>query len=123
MRLPFTVIVKVGTGSAGALRPGTDSKAARSTTLPSASKASNTAGVPVDPQNEIVTDETGLGNVARTGIGSVAIAQTMPLWPVERWVKNINDALSLRLLRLAREGESDALLFPSRHSVRLAIGQ
>jgi hypothetical protein len=30
-----------------------------------------------------------LGNVARTGIGSVAIAHAIPLWPVERWVKNI----------------------------------
>ena len=44
----------------------------------------------MDPQNETSTDETGLGNAARTGIGSVAIAQTTPLWPVERWVKNIS---------------------------------
>src|ERR1044072_7704230 len=90
MRLLFTVIVKVGTGSPGALRPGTDSRVARSTTLPSASKASSRAGEAGEPQNETVTDDTGFEKVARTGIGSVAIAQTRPLWPVERCVKNIN---------------------------------
>ena len=37
-----------------------------------------------------MTEETGLGKVARTGIGSVAMAQAMPLCPVERWVKNIS---------------------------------
>ena len=74
MRLPLTVMVKMGTGSAGALRPGTDSRLSRSSTLPSESNASRRAGVPVDPQNETVTEETGVANVARTGIGSVAMA-------------------------------------------------
>ena len=85
MLAAFTVRVKIGIGSPGALRPGTDSSRARSTTLPSASKASTRAGVPVDPHIARVTDETGLGKVARTGIGSVAIAQTIPLWPEARW--------------------------------------
>src|ERR1051326_1739689 len=88
--LPLTVMLKNGTGSPGVLRPGADGRLARSTTLPLASKASRSAGDPVDAQNDIVTDETGLGKVARTGMDSVAIAETIPLLPVARWVKNIS---------------------------------
>lgn len=84
MRAAFTVIVKMGTGSPGALRPGTDSRLAWSTTLPSASNTFTKAGVPVDPHNDSVTEETGFGKVARTGIASVAMALAIPLWPVAK---------------------------------------
>src|SRR5947209_8253500 len=90
MRLAFTVMVKMGTGSPGDLRAGTDSRLVRSTTLPPASNASSRAGVAVDPQKDTVTDETGFGKAARTGIGSVAMAQAIPLWPLDRCVKNIS---------------------------------
>jgi len=72
-------MVKNGTESPGAFRPGTDGTLARSTTLPLALNASSSAGVPVDPQKDIVTDETGFGKVARTGMDSVAMAETIPL--------------------------------------------
>src|SRR4249919_2747022 len=98
MRGAFTVMVKMGTGSPGSLRPGTDSSAARFTTLPSESNASNTAGVPVDPQNETVTEETGVGKVARTGIGSSAMAHRIPLRPVATCGKNMTSPLALDFL-------------------------
>ena len=79
MRLDFADDVKTGTGSRGALRPGTDSRLAGPTPLPSSSKASRTVGVPVEAQKEISTEESGAGNVARTGIDSVAMAQTIAL--------------------------------------------
>src|SRR4051794_36458687 len=103
MRLAFTVMVKTGTGSPGALRLGTDSRLARSTTLPSASKASSSAGIAVDPQNETDTEATGAGKVARTGIDSVAMAHAIPLWPFERWVKNTSRPFPFRLLRFMGE--------------------
>src|SRR4051812_30421135 len=90
IRGAFTVMLNIGTGSPGDLRAGADSRLARSTTFPSASKASRTTGVPVDPQKDTVTEATGFGYMARTGIDSVAIAQTRPLWPLERCVKNIS---------------------------------
>src|SRR4029077_469520 len=98
MRLAFTVMVKIGTGSPGALRPGTDSRLARSSTLPSESNASRRAGVPVDPQNETVTEETGAGKVARTGIGSSAIAHKIPLRPVPTCGKNMTKPFALDFL-------------------------
>src|SRR4051812_46449219 len=95
MRLALTVMLKTGIGSPGALRPGMDSSLTRSTTLPSESKASSNAGVRVDPHSATVTEETGFGKVAWTGIGSLAIAHTMPLWPEVGWGKNITTPLAL----------------------------
>src|SRR3954469_15409332 len=95
MRGALTVIVKMGTGSPGAWRPGIEARLARSTTLPPESKASSSAGIPVDSHMATVTEETAFGKVARTGIGSAAIAHAIPLWPDDRCWKNITRPFAL----------------------------
>src|SRR5450755_2594581 len=98
MFVPFTVNSQVGMGSPGALRPGMVSSNALSSNLPSASKASNFAGQPVEPHNTSVTEEQPLVNCARTGIGSSAMALRIPFLPDGRCGKNISRALAWLLV-------------------------
>src|ERR1017187_2236673 len=98
MFVPFTVNSKVGIGSPGALRPGIVSSDASSSSLPSASKASNRAAQPVEPHNTSLTQEQPLVNRARTGIGSSAMALRIPLWPDGMCGKNMSRALALLLV-------------------------
>src|SRR3954463_5442832 len=109
----------MGTGSPAALRLGTDSRLVRSTTLPSLSKASSRAGIMVDPQNETVTEETGFGKVVRTGIGSVAMADAIPLWPLERGVKKIS--MPFPLVCWGSWASVNTTPFSSHRGTRLAL--
>src|SRR5665213_1817817 len=98
MFVPFTVNSQVGIGSPGDLRPGMDSSEALSSSLPSASKASNFAGQPVEPHNSSVTEVQPLVNCARTGIGSSAIALKIPFLPDGGCGKNMSRALAWLLV-------------------------
>src|SRR5687767_12872152 len=92
----LTVSSTNGTGSAGALRPGTAATDAWSTTLPSLSSASSNAGQPVEPQNTTVTAAALFGSLASTGMAcSVAMAFRMPLRWVARCGKNMTRPTAL----------------------------
>src|SRR5665213_2974344 len=98
MFVPFTVNSQVGIGSAGALRPGTASSDVLSSSFPSAVKASNFAGQPVEPHSTSVTEEQPFVNCARTGIGSSAIALKIPFLPDGNCGKNMSRALAWLLV-------------------------
>ena len=90
-----------------------------STSFPSASKASSRAVQPVEPQNTTVTEETPVGNRARTGIGSSAIALRIPFRPEGMCGKNMSFALAL--LRVGAFAGVNTTPFSSQDSIHRPV--